>query len=215
VYHQFGWTGAFGGTLLAEDGSCAAADGGFAEAFAYLESLKDAGATFNTDGAAIDNGFKTGDLNAIIDGPWTTADFRTAFEVLGDELGVVTIPSGPGGDANPFTGTDGWYINPNLDADQAELAVNLALALVSPESQQVMTDEAGHIPANSSVTISDTITQGFADAGAAGLPRPQGPTFNNWWGPFGNALNEVIDTGADATTSIGNACALMDEASGL
>jgi maltose-binding protein MalE len=65
------------------------------------------------------------------------------------------------------------------------------------------------------VTISDPITQGFADAGAAGLPRPQGPTFNNWWGPFGNALNEVIDTGADATTSIGSACDLMDEASGL
>ena len=214
-YHQFGWTGAFGGTLLNEDGSCAAADGGFAEAYAYLESLKDAGATFNTDGAAIDNGFKTGDLNAIIDGPWTTADFRTAFEVLGDDLGVVPIPSGPGGDANPFTGTDGWYINPNISGDQAELAVNLALALVSPESQQVMTDEAGHIPANSTVTISDPITQGFADAGAAGLPRPQGPTFNNWWGPFGNALNEIIDTGADATTSIGSACTLMDEASGL
>ncbi|TAJ98973.1 MAG: extracellular solute-binding protein [Chloroflexota bacterium] len=214
-YHQFGWTGAFGGTLLNEDGSCAAADGGFAEAYAYLKDLKDAGATFNTDGAAIDNGFKTGDLTAIIDGPWTTADFRTAAEAGGFELGVVPIPAGPGGDANPFTGTDGWYINPNLDAAQAELAVNLALALTSAESQQVMVDEAGHIPANSTVAITDPITQGFADAAAAGLPRPQGPTFNNWWGPFGNALNEIVDTGADAETSIGNACTLMDEASGL
>ncbi|MEW5992198.1 MAG: extracellular solute-binding protein [Chloroflexota bacterium] len=214
-YHQFGWTGAFGGKLLNDDGSCAAADGGFAEAYAYLKELKDAGATFNTDGAAIDNGFKTGDLTAIIDGPWTTADFRTAATAGGFELGVVPIPSGPGGAANPFTGTDGWYINPNLDAAQAELAVNVALALTSPESLQVMTDDAGHIPANPDVTISDPITQGFADAAAAGLPRPQGPTFNNWWGPFGNALNEIIDTGADAATSIGNACALMDEASGL
>jgi arabinogalactan oligomer/maltooligosaccharide transport system substrate-binding protein len=215
VYHQFGWTGAFGGELLNADGSCAAADGGFADAFAYLKSLKDAGATFNTDGGAIDNDFKTGDLTAIIDGPWTTADFRTAATAGGFELGVAVIPSGPGGAANPFTGTDGWYINPNLDAAQAELAVNLALALVSPESQKTMTDEAGHIPANSTVAISDPITQGFADAGAAGLPRPQGPTFNNWWGPFGNALNEIIDTGADAATSVGAACDLMDEASGL
>jgi len=214
-YHQFGWTGAFGGTLLNDDGSCAAADGGFADAYAYLKTLKDAGATFNTDGSAIDNGFKTGDLNAIIDGPWTTADFRTAFEALGDDLGVTVIPDGPGGPANPFTGTDGWYINPNLDAAQAELAVNLALAMVSPEAQQIMVDEAGHIPANPAVSITDPITQGFADAAAAGLPRPQGPTFNNWWGPFGNALNEIVDTGADATTSIANACALMDEASGL
>jgi arabinogalactan oligomer / maltooligosaccharide transport system substrate-binding protein len=212
VYHQFGWTGAFGGTLLNADGTCGAANGGFSDAFAYLKQLKDAGATFNTDGSAIDNGFKTGDLNAIIDGPWTTADFRTAFATLGDDLGVVPIPAGSSGDANPFTGTDGWYINPNLDAAQAELAVNLALALVSPESQKVMTDEAGHIPANSTVAISDPITQGFADAAAAGLPRPQGPTFNNWWGPFGDALNKVIDTGADPVQAVADACTLMDEA---
>ncbi|HET9456346.1 MAG TPA: hypothetical protein VFO78_03330, partial [Candidatus Limnocylindrales bacterium] len=59
------------------------------------------------------------------------------------------------------------------------------------------------------------ITQGFADAAEAGLPRPQNEQFNNWWGPFGNALNEVIDTGADPATAVGNACSLMDEASGL
>jgi arabinogalactan oligomer/maltooligosaccharide transport system substrate-binding protein len=213
VYHQFGWTGAFGGKLLNDDGTCAADDGGFAEAFAYLKSLKDAGAVFNTDGGALATQFQTGDINAIIDGPWQTANFRAAYETLDKELGVVTIPAGPAGPANPFTGTDGWYINPNLDDTQAELAVNLALALISPESLQIMTDDAGHVPANPDITISDEITQGFADAAEAGLPRPQGPTFNNWWTPFGNALNQVIDEGADATTAVQEACDLMDEAS--
>jgi len=214
-YHQFGWSGAFGGALLNDDGSCAAADAGFAEAFAFLEELKDAGGVFNTDGNALKTQFQTGEINAIIDGPWQTADFRTAFDTLGHELAVAPIPDGPSGSANPFTGTDGWYINPNLDTDQAELAVNVALAMTSAASMQVFVDDAGHVPANPIVTITDPITQGFADAAAAGLPRPQGPTFNNWWGPFGNALNEIIDTGADAATSIGNACSLMDEASGL
>jgi len=212
VYHQFGWTGAFGGKLLNDDGTCAAADSGFADAFAYLKALKDAGATFNTDGNALKTDFQTGKLNAIIDGPWQTADFRTA---LGDKLAVVPIPSGPGGAANPFTGTDGWYINPNLDADQAQLAVNVALALTSADSEQVFVDDAGHVPANPAVSISDSITQGFSDAAAAGLPRPQTPQFNNWWGPFGDALNKVIDTGADPATAIADACALMNEASGL
>jgi arabinogalactan oligomer/maltooligosaccharide transport system substrate-binding protein len=212
VYHQFGWTGAFGGKLLADDGKCAAADGGFADAFAYLKSLKDAGATFNTDGNALKTDFQTGKLNAIIDGPWQTADFRTA---LGDKLAVVPIPSGPAGPANPFTGTDGWYINPNLDADQAQLAVNVALALTSAASEQIFVDDAGHVPANPAVKITDPITQGFSDAAAAGLPRPQTAQFNNWWGPFGDALNKVIDTGADPATAIADACKLMDEASGL
>ena len=212
VYHQFGWTGAFGGNLMDDTGKCTADQGGFAEAFAYLKSLKDAGATFNTDGGALDTDFKTGKINAIIDGPWTTANFRTA---LGDNLAVAPIPAGPGGPANPFTGTDGWYINPNLDGDQAQLAVNVALALTAPAAEQVFVDDAGHVPANPAVSITDPITQGFSDAAAAGLPRPQNEQFGQWWGPFGDALNKVIDTGADPAQAVADACALMNEANGL
>jgi arabinogalactan oligomer/maltooligosaccharide transport system substrate-binding protein len=212
VYHQFGWTGAFGGELMDASGKCTADTGGFAEAFAYLKELKAAGAVFNTDGGALKTQFQTKAINAIIDGPWQTADFRTA---LGDDLAVAPIPAGPSGAANPFTGTDGWYINPNLEADQAQLAVDVALALTSPESMQVFVDDAGHVPANPDVTITDPITQGFADAAEAGLPRPQNAQFNNWWGPFGDALNKVIDANADPATAIKDACALMNEASGL
>ncbi len=212
VYHQFGWTGAFGGNLMDDTGKCVADAGGFADAFAYLKSLKDAGATFNTDGNALKTDFQTGKINAIIDGPWQTADFRTA---LADKLAVTTIPAGPGGAANPFTGTDGWYINPNLDPTQAALAVNVALALTAPESEQIFVDDAGHVPANPAVPVTDPITKGFADAAAAGLPRPQNAQFGNWWAPFGDALNKVIDTGADPATAVADACKLMNEASGL
>ena len=210
VYHQFGWTGAFGGTLMDDSVKCIADQGGFSDAFAYLKSLKDAGATFNTDGGALDTDFKTGKINAIIDGPWTTADFRTA---LGDKLAVTPIPEGPGGKANPFTGTDGWYINPN--SPNQDLAVQFALLMTDPANSQVFVDDAGHVPVNPAVTITDPLTQGFSDAAAAGLPRPQNAQFNNWWGPFGDALNKVIDTGADATTSVADACAAMNEASGI
>jgi arabinogalactan oligomer/maltooligosaccharide transport system substrate-binding protein len=212
VYHQFGWTGAFGGTLMDDSGKCIADQGGFAEALGYLKELNDAGATFNTDGNALKTAFQTGEINAIIDGPWQTADFRTA---LGDKLAVAPIPKGPAAAANPFTGTDGWYINPNLEPEQAQLAVDVALALTSPEAMQTFVDDAGHVPANPTVEITDPITQGFADAAAAGLPRPQNAQFNNWWTPFGDALNKVVDTGADPATAVKDACALMNEASGL
>jgi arabinogalactan oligomer/maltooligosaccharide transport system substrate-binding protein len=193
-------------------GKCTADAGGFSDAFAYLKELKDAGAVFNTDGGALKTQFQTKAINAIIDGPWQTADFRTA---LGADLAVAPIPAGPTAAANPFTGTDGWYINPNLDGDQAQLAVDVALALTSPAAMQIFVDDAGHVPANPAVAITDPITQGFADAAAAGLPRPQNAQFNNWWGPFGDALNKVIDTSADPAAAVTDACKLMNEASGL
>ncbi len=107
-------------------------------------------------------------------------------------------PAGPsGGKANPFTGTDGWYINPN--SKNIDLAVAFALEFVGTANEQIFSDEGGHIPAAPGVTINDPLVQGFADAAANGLARPQTAQFNNYWGPFGDAVNQVLDKNADAT----------------
>ncbi len=206
AYHSFGLSGAFGGQLMDDTGKCIADQGGFAEAFKYQADLKAAGAKFYTDGNALKQDFQTGALNAVIDGPWQTADFTKA---LGEKLAVAAIPPGTAA-ANPLTGTDGWYINPN--SANTDLAIKLALQLVGTASEQIMTSDAGHVPAAPGVTIDSPIVQGFADAAAAGLPRPQRAEFNNYWGPFGDGLNLVLDKGEDPTTVVANACKTMNEA---
>src|SRR4051794_27965122 len=206
IYHMFGFTGAFGGTLMDDTGKCVADQAGFADAFKYFQDLKAAGAKYYTDGNALKQDFQTGKLNATIDGPWQTADFTKA---LGDNLAVTTMPAGTA-PANPFTGTDGWYINPN--GKNVDLATKFALQMVSAGQEQVMTDQAGHVPAAPGVTINNAITKGFADAAAAGLARPQRAEFNNFWGPFGDALNKVLDKNADATQTVADACKAMNEA---
>jgi arabinogalactan oligomer/maltooligosaccharide transport system substrate-binding protein len=207
AYHMFGFSGGFGGSLMDATGKCTADQGGFADAFKYFVDLKAAGAKFYTDGNAIKQDFQTGKLNAVIDGPWQTADFTKA---LPDKLAVAPIPAGPKGKANPLTGTDGWYINPN--SKNLNTAVALALALVATASEQVLTDGAGHVPAAPGVTISSDIVKGFAAAAADGLPRPQSAQFNNFWGPFGDAVNAVLDKASDPTTTVASACKLMNDA---
>ena len=64
------------------------------------------------------------------------------------------------------------------------------------------------------MTINDPIVQGFADAAAAGLPRPQNKELNNYWGNFGDALNSVLDKGTDPTAAIATACTTMNTANG-
>jgi arabinogalactan oligomer/maltooligosaccharide transport system substrate-binding protein len=211
AYHMFGFSGSFGGKLMDDTGKCVADQGGFADAFKYFQDLKAAGAKYYTDGNALKQDFQTGKLNAVIDGPWQTADFKTA---LGDKLAVAKMPAGPsGGKADPFTGTDGWYINPN--SKNIDLAVAFALDFVGTANEQIFSDEGGHIPAAPGVTITDPLVQGFADAAADGLARPQSAQFNNYWGPFGDAVNQVLDKNADATETVTNACKLMNDASGL
>lgn len=208
AYHMFGFTGAFGGKLMDDTGKCIADQGtGFSDAFKYFQDLKTAGAKYYTDGNALKTDFQTGKLDAVIDGPWQTADFTKA---LGDKLAVAPMPAGPAGKANPFTGTDGWYINPN--GKNQDLAVQLALALVGTASEQVMTDGAGHVPAAPGVTISSDIVKGFAAAAADGLARPQSAAFGNYWAPFGDAVNAVVEKNADPVATVANACKLMNSA---
>jgi len=79
----------------------------------------------------------------------------------------------------------------------------------------VFANTAFHIPSNSTVAIDDPISEQFAAAVANGFPRPQSAQFGAFWGPFGDALNKVLDTGADPVTAVADACAAMNTANGL
>jgi arabinogalactan oligomer/maltooligosaccharide transport system substrate-binding protein len=208
IYFNYGWAGAFGGQLMDDTGKCIADQGGWAEGFQLLADLKAAGAKFYTDGNALKQDFQTGKINATVDGPWQTADFTKA---LGENAAVAPMP-GATGTANPLTGVDGWYINPN--SANKDLAIAFALQMVGTDSAQIMTSDAGHVPAAPGVTITSPIVQGFADQAAAGFPRPQRIEFNNFWGPFGDAMNQVLDKGADPTAAVAAACQQMNEANG-
>jgi arabinogalactan oligomer/maltooligosaccharide transport system substrate-binding protein len=174
-----------------------------------MQDMKAAGGQLISDGDKAGQAFATGAADAIIEGPWKTADFK---KVYGDKLGVAPIPAGPKGAAAPLTGVDGWYLNANLKGDKLTNAVNFALYMTSPKIEQYFIDLGGHIPADKTLKISDPITQGFAVAVATGYPRPQVAELDNFWGNFGDAYTKATDSGADAAASVKDACAKMNAA---
>ena len=212
IYHDFGFAGAFGGKLMDDTGKCIADKGGFADALKYLADLKAAGAVFDPTYDNIAAGFKDGTFDAIIDGPWAAGGYVDAIQKLGGTLGVSAVPAGPAGPALPFTGVDGYVINPN---GQTDLATQFAIAMTGVDGQTTFANKAYHIPANGTISITDPISKQFAAAVASGFPRPQSVQFGNFWGPFGDALSKVLDTGADPVAQVAAACAAMNTASGL
>ncbi|MBJ7259627.1 MAG: extracellular solute-binding protein, partial [Chthoniobacterales bacterium] len=213
AYHNFGFlTGAFGGTLLDANGVCIADQGGFAEALQFLKELKDAGAIFNTDDSVSNQLFTEGAVDITIQGPWKLGDFR---EALGDDgLGVAKMPAGPAGAATPLAGVDYWYVNPNIPAKQKKLAAAVAMYLFGPKGAQIYSDVArspmvtlGVEPASERVRI-------FAEAAAAGFPRPQTTEFGNYWEPFGTAINKVLNDGVNPVTAVQEATQAMNAANG-
>jgi arabinogalactan oligomer/maltooligosaccharide transport system substrate-binding protein len=208
IYHNFGWWAAFGGKLMDDTGKCIADQGGVADSYKYLADLQAAGAKFYPNYDDMANAFKAGDIDLIVDGPWATGGYKA---ITG--LASAPMPAGPAGAAQPLSGVDGWYINPS--SKNPDLAIAFALAMTSKENQQVFVDKAGHIPSNASITISDPITKGFADAVSTGFPRPQVKQLDNFWGNFGNALQLVLEKNEDPTKAVADACAAMNTANGL
>jgi arabinogalactan oligomer/maltooligosaccharide transport system substrate-binding protein len=140
-----------------------------------------------------------------VDGPWASGGYK---EALKDNLAVAPMPAGPKGPSAPLTGVDGWYINTN--SKNPDLAVAFALEMVKKENEQVFVDTAGHIPADSTITIADPITQKFGDAVKTGFPRPQAAQLDHFWSNFDNALNLVVKKNEDATKATKDACTKMN-----
>jgi arabinogalactan oligomer/maltooligosaccharide transport system substrate-binding protein len=210
---MFGWWGSFGGELMDDTGKCIADTSGVADAYSYYAALKEAGATWygGTDGYAnMAAAFNSGEVDAIIDGPWAGGGYQ---ETHPDNLGVAPIPAGPGGAALPLTGVDGWTINPN--SANVELAIAFAKRMTEPDILKMFADLAVHIPADTSVVSTDPLAALFAAAVESGMPRPQVPQLGAFWNNFGDALNHVIDEGADPATAVTDACAAMNTANSL
>lgn len=208
AFHNFGFFGAFGGTLMNEQGVCIADQGGFAEALAFLDELKTAGAQFVTNSTEAEELFRSGQTDMLIDGSWLLTDFQAA---LGDQLGVAPLPNGPGGPARALVSTNGVVVNANTE--QAETASLLALGLTSPTAQTSYAEQPNWIPTSLAVTTDDTRAQ-FVTIARTGVARPQRPELDAFWPAFDRALAEVLETDVDPVEAVKTACAAMNAANG-
>jgi arabinogalactan oligomer/maltooligosaccharide transport system substrate-binding protein len=193
-YHHWGFYGAFGGKIFDANWKFVADQGGVADTFAYLNDLYqiavEKGLPKNDGDAAAP--FREGKVAITTNGNWALGDYETA---LGDKLGVVPLPSGPGGPASPLLGVDGYYLNPN--SQNLEAAIELALYLTNSASQTLMMNEAGHVPARTDVEVTDPLLKGFADAFQTAQFRPQVPEMDKYWANFCGD-SEVFEKGTPA-----------------
>jgi arabinogalactan oligomer/maltooligosaccharide transport system substrate-binding protein len=202
-YHHFGFFGSFGGKIFDENWKVIADQGGVAEAMAYLNDLYQISKTNgwpknDSDGLAP---FSEGTAAAITNGNWAMGDYKKA---LGDKLAVAPLPAGPGGPAAPFLGVDGFYFNPN--SANMEAALEVALYLTGKSAQETMMNEAGHVPANTTVTVTDPLIQGLLDAFSTGYIRPQVPQLGLYWSNF-CGTDEVFEKGTAAADWVSTATA--------
>jgi arabinogalactan oligomer/maltooligosaccharide transport system substrate-binding protein len=204
AYHLFAWHGAFGGAWLDNSGKCIPDEGGWMKAADYLLALKESGAVYSQDFASAEAAFENGQTAFLINGPWSLLTYKT---FLGQDLGAVSIPSGPLS-AQPFMGLNGLYLNPNTKNPDA--ALELGLILSSKESQKVFMDYAGFIPVRTDVKISDPLIQAFINADRTAVLLPQTSSFRKFWSPFDVMWQKILLENAEFSEAYKEACLRMN-----
>jgi arabinogalactan oligomer/maltooligosaccharide transport system substrate-binding protein len=205
-YHYWGFYSDFGGKIFDDKFQFVSDQGtGMTDAMTYLNDLyqiakKNGWPKTDTDALAP---FSEGKVAAVTNGNWAMGDYKKA---LGDKLGVAPLPAGPAGKATPLLGVDGFMFNPNSQNQDAALQV--ALYLTNKASQTKMMTDAGHIPANTTVEVTDPLLKSFLDAVNSGnTVRPQDAQMAKYWANFcgsdqvfekGTAPADWIKTATDA-----------------
>ena len=199
-YHHWGFFGSFGGQIFDDSWTVVAGDG-VADAVGYLNdlyqvSVENGWPKNDGDGLAP---FTEGTVAAITNGNWAMGDYSAA---LGDKLAVAPLPAGPGGAANPLLGVDGYYFNPN--SANLEAAIEVALYLTGADAQAMMMNDAGHVPALTTVEVTDPLMLGLLEGFGNAYVRPQVPELGLYWSNF-CGTDQVFEAGTPAADWVAEA----------
>ena len=198
-YFNYGWWKAYGGYVFGKnpDGSLNPNDLGLGGEAGYKagQFIKDLRYKYElipegVDYGVADGAFKDGVLAMILNGPWALGDYKKA----GIDFGIAPLPAPPGGKAwGPFVGVQGIVIN--AYSKQKEAAVGFAKRLVEPAAQVAFNKAGGRIPVSKTALTQlkdDPVVKGFSTTIALGDPMPNIPEMGKVWGPWGNAINLII-----------------------
>jgi maltose-binding protein MalE len=99
-----------------------------------------------------------------------------------------------GRDAASWVGVKCLMFNNNSDAPHRALAKDFALFMTSPESQALLSKEAGHIPAVNGVKLpADSPLATFQAQADVGTPVSIEPAVSLVWEPMDKAVKQVTE----------------------
>jgi ABC-type glycerol-3-phosphate transport system substrate-binding protein len=151
--------------------------------------------------------FAAGQLASLMSGEWQIRFYRAD----GTPHDTGFFPRQKASDPpSTLLGVDGFYIT--ASTPDVDLAARFAMAMTDAEAQRTWSDVGAHVPADTTVEITDELVQVFADAAENSVPRPQNEELNNFWGNFGDAQAKITEQDADPTQAVADACAAMNEA---
>lgn len=198
------WLGGFGGTVFEDDGVTPTLD--TPEMVDTLEFLYDLEHTHEItpegpDYDTMDALFQEERAAMAINGDWAIGQYR---DVLGDDLGVASIPrvSETGEWPAPYTSGKYFMISDRVEGEKLEVVREFIEFATSEEQQRRLVEELGVLPARTaiqeeSVVTDDPLLEASAQQMTRGVPMPSVAEMRANWDAMLPEQNAVLGDGKD------------------
>lgn len=148
----------------------------------YTDELLPTGVDFG-----VMNGlFSDGQAAMAINGPWAIADYEN---ILGDDLGISTLPAWEDDPIRSFAGNKGWVVN--YYSENQDWATELALYITNAENSSLYYEIANELPANTKATVNDPKMEPILEQMKYAEPMPNVPEMTQVWEPMSDALQFI------------------------
>jgi maltose-binding protein MalE len=214
LFHTYWGFPAYGAQLLDAQGLATLDQGnGAADYLSWLNTVNSTpGSYVNSDYGMLLDRFKKGEFAYLVDGPWALSELSA---VLGENLEIAPLPSGPAAPAQPWLYSDGLFVNPNISTEQQILALNVALYMSSDEAGTILATIGGLLPAARNADLSATpLLQGFAAQAATAVAMPTTPEMNNVWSYGSDMIIKALTGVAEPSAIVVETTTLINEANG-
>lgn len=147
----WGWT-ATGALRLDETGQLSADAEGVRAWLRWLQTVSTAPeARLSENRFLLNYDFQRGNVAYYIG---NSTEMLALRDVLGDDLAVSLLPSGPGGPGQPRVQAQTFYFHPRLNDTTRPVALDVVDYLTSAERQDGLVTRTGWLPANATSTVS-------------------------------------------------------------
>lgn len=191
-YNLMGYFFGDGGKLFSPTGDVAVNSPSGVDTYALLDRIAGAkGMLASPEYSKADSLYKEGHAGMIVNGPWALGDYR---DRLKDDLGLATLPTlDDGHPAASWVGVKCMMFNAGSDKAHQQMAKDFALYVTSPESQKLLSQIAGHIPAVQGVQLDPGSPLAvFQKQAEVGTPVSIKPEVSLVWDPMDKAVREVL-----------------------
>jgi maltose/maltodextrin transport system substrate-binding protein len=180
------------------DGAIAGAD--------MLKALFDAGVLpAGVDYGVMDGAMASGEVAAVLNGPWSWAGYRAA----GIDLGVAPIPTVGGNVSPPFLGVQ--VLGINAASPNADLAREFIENYLATDAGLASWNAGGGIGAladmSAAAVQADPLVGAMLAVAANGIPMPSNPEMGAFWSAMGPALTNITTGAATPADALNDAAA--------